>query len=149
MDDKHKARFWSKVAVTAGGCWPWTGAKTKGGYGNFAVNRKATYAHRLAYEDVKGPIPEGLKACHKCDNKLCCNPEHIYAGTPKENTQDAINRGLLKQDGEDSVNAKLTNEQVLAIRADDRDNYTIASEYGMSNQQISRIKLRQRWKHLA
>lgn len=81
------------------GCWIWTGAKTKAGYGNFLrkINgkQKQFYAHRYIYELKNGKIADGLFCCHVCDVRACCNPDHIFLGTAKDNTQDAINKGRL------------------------------------------------------
>ena len=70
------------------GCWDWVGHKRKGTYGDFKVKGKNIQAHRASYEVFIGVIPEDKLICHKCGNPSCVNPEHIYAGTHKENAQD-------------------------------------------------------------
>jgi hypothetical protein len=57
-----------------------------------AINYKDYYAHRLAYEWKRGWIPDGLRVCHSCDNRRCCNPDHLFLGTAKDNTQDCIRK---------------------------------------------------------
>jgi hypothetical protein len=57
------------------------------------VNRRMVYAHRLAYELAIGPIPDGLLVCHHCDQTLCCNPTHLFLGTPRDNSQDMVAKG--------------------------------------------------------
>lgn len=74
------ARFFSKVRMTDG-CWPWTGACHPQGYGTFRVGESVHYAHRVMYEQVCGPIPDGLEIDHLCHNERCVRPEHLEAVT--------------------------------------------------------------------
>lgn len=87
--------FWSQVEKTDG-CWVWKGKKYGNGYGRSTVNGKRGPAHRHAWELTNGPIPEGLYVCHHCDNKPCCRPDHLFAGTQKDNMQDWTNKGKNK-----------------------------------------------------
>jgi hypothetical protein len=77
-------RFWEKVKIT-GGCWLWT-ARTRTGYGLFHWERKTVAAHRLAYEMLVAPIPEGLEIDHLCRVRRCVNPAHLEPVTCRENT---------------------------------------------------------------
>ena len=87
-------RFWAKVdrSDRLWGCWTWTGS-TKRGYGRFQVAGRQTGAHRFSYELHNGPIPDGLMVCHRCNNRGCVRPEHLYAGTAKDNWNDSRRRG--------------------------------------------------------
>ncbi|MBA4019174.1 MAG: HNH endonuclease [Pirellula sp.] len=83
-------RFWSKVEKIEGGCWIWTAGKVAGGYGHITFRRDGKQvdqlAHRLAYQLLVGPIPEGLEIDHLCRNRACVNPEHMEAVTSRVNT---------------------------------------------------------------
>lgn len=120
------ARFWAKVRVGAPDeCWPWIGATAGGGYGKLLVGRYPDKylepAHRVAYWLVNGPIPEGMKILHECDNPPCCNEAHLFEGTHQDNMDDmrAKGRGYVPValKGAEHPNAKLTPELAAAIRA--------------------------------
>lgn len=92
-------RFWAKVAKTdnAADCWPWLGTRHgKGGYGSVkrgpAIAGNAL-AHRIAYTLTHGSIPVGLHVLHRCDNRLCCNPAHLFVGTNADNMRDRDAKG--------------------------------------------------------
>jgi hypothetical protein len=94
-------RFWSKVEKTDS-CWNWIGAKSKRGYGSFRIKDKTVLAHRWAYENLVGEIPEGLVIDHKCRNHSCVNPDHLEVVTQKENCQ----RGIMGEEARKRNHAK-------------------------------------------
>lgn len=83
-------RLFDKVDVTAT-CWLWTGSINNAGYGRISVNNRPKYAHRVMYELVVGPIPDGLHLDHLCRVRHCVNPDHLEPVTNRENT---LGRGL-------------------------------------------------------
>jgi len=89
----YESFFWSKVNKTDG-CWEWNRTPSKSGYGNVVRRRKQISSHRASWEIHYGPIPNGLWVLHKCDNKLCVRPDHLYLGTNSDNQRDAVHRGL-------------------------------------------------------
>ena len=101
------AKFWMYVEVdkstrlirTAkkwlGYCWIWKGHLFQNGYGHYSLHQKAYKAHRVAFFLNNGDIPKGMYVCHICDNTKCVNPEHLFVGTPKDNTLDMIAKGRL------------------------------------------------------
>lgn len=109
-------RFWKQVEKTDH-CWNWVGAKDKDGYGqitdDYGRNKRS---HRFSYRLHKGPFKDELRVCHTCDNPACVRPKHLFLGTDDDNLKDAINKGRLKVKGVDNPSAKLTEDDVRAIR---------------------------------
>lgn len=86
-------RFWAKVDKS-GDCWNWTAARYHvNGYGCFGLNGKIQGAHRVAWQFIRGPIPRGMWVLHRCDNRLCVRPEHLFLGTHQDNMNDMWRKG--------------------------------------------------------
>ena|ERR1700693_5874226 len=91
-------RFTKKFIVTEDGHWIWTASLQKSGYGQYGVDHTMVYAHRYCWEQLVGPIPDGMQVNHKnsCHRRDCVNPEHCYLGTQKQNVQDAKELGTFR-----------------------------------------------------
>ena len=143
-------RFWSKVDKRGPDeCWPWLAGFFGNGYGGFQnVN-----AHRFAYELTHGSISGEFHVCHKCDNKKCCNPNHLFLGTNADNRRDMVEKGRqskgrshgVKNRGTLHARSKLTEQQVLSIFHEKGKQQDIADKYGIDQTCVSNIKLKKRW----
>ena len=144
-DEEFLERFWSRVVKTDG-CWFWTGYISKG-YGKIKYKYKQLNAHRVALELALGrPIQEGLVVAHLpvvCHNPLCVNPEHLREATVQENALDMRLDGTVRTGKNNNIPRKFTDEQIRAIRIDDRFQKIIGEEYGCHANHISKIKLKQ------
>lgn len=152
-------RFWSKVDKSGGAdaCWNWTAHLSPSGYGQFGVNGKLAKSHRVAWELANGSIPVGLFVCHKCDNRACCNPAHLFLGTARDNVQDMVKKGRRRPDlafisGEEHHAHKLTSEDVRSIReryaAGGTSHSKLAREFQIGKSQVKRIIDRKSWKEI-
>lgn len=122
------------------GCLLWNRAVGKSGYGVCRVgSRSAVSCHRLAWEQERGSIPEGDQVLHTCDVKRCCNPDHLYLGSARDNKRDAVDRGKVPS-GSRCWNSHFSDAQVMAIRTDSRAIKVIAAGYGVHRQIVWRVK---------
>ena len=122
-------------------CWGWQGSLVTGGYGRIAHKGVVSRVHRVSYEMHYGEIPDGMIVCHTCDNRGCVNPLHLFAGNHQDNTTDMLNKGRhTVPTGESHYNVKLTDADVIAIRANAGTNTAIAADYGVNQSTVSRIK---------
>jgi HNH endonuclease len=144
--------FERHVRRTPDGCWIWAGPTGSRGYGriifrgNVKIGKSMRIsAHRFSYEHFKGPIGD-LWVLHRCDVRLCVNPNHLFLGTCLENIQDMDAKGRRRPSpGERNGRARLTTEQVAAIRKDTRVQRLIAQEYGVSRSTIRDIRGGRSW----
>ncbi len=172
-DALDEARFWNKVCRVEEGCWLWNGTLLAQGYGCFKIAGRMYKAHRLSYQFTHGNIPEGLVICHHCDNPRCVRPDHLFAGTHKDNAvdRDKKRRGYFCRPesrmtkvsgdrhwkrlhpelvrGELNPRAVLTREQVEVIRSryarKEASQSALAREYGVAQTTISALIRRENW----
>lgn len=146
-------RFWRKVQ--RGGeseCWPWTGRTTSYGHGQFWISpdRGQDSAHAFALELATGQRrPDGQHCCHHCDNPICCNPAHLYYGTPRQNSADMVKRHRNRR-GVEKVNALLSEAQVVEMRTRYFAGETagsLAREFGIRQGHLSNIVRGRMWKY--
>lgn len=147
-------RFWEKVKVgEAEECWLWTASCNLQGYGQINLGRKGdgiSLAHRLAWELVRGPIPNVISVCHRCDTPLCVNPNHLFLGTHADNSADMVSKGR-QPCGERNGHAILTELDVKTIwrlLAKGVTHRAIAAMYGVGPSTIYDIKSERNWRYL-
>jgi hypothetical protein len=142
-------RLWDKVRKNKeNGCWEWQGwVSPQSGYGKIGTNSKGHWdVHRFVYELVNGPIPEGLWVLHRCDNRICCNPVHLYLGTAQQNSLDMVSRG--RANGSEKVrklSLKLAQEIRQRYNAEGITQHELASEYGVVCETIGDIVTGKTW----
>lgn len=149
-------RFHSKYRVCPEtGCWIWTASVNSGGYGqlkNGMGDYKSGRAHVISYVIHRGNIPDNLCVLHRCDNRRCVNPEHLWLGTRRQNTDDMLAKGRWwhpSRKGTANGRSRLTEKQVIAIR----DNFNesakdLAKKYGVGKCTVDDIRERRTWRHL-
>jgi hypothetical protein len=87
------ARILDRVRFGATDCWHWCGVRNTFGYGRMTYEGRSQVAHRLAWIAWNGPIPDGMSVLHKCDNRACVNPDHLWLGTYSDNLRDCWAKG--------------------------------------------------------
>lgn len=136
------------------GCWEWTGSMTDDGYGKFNLPRPMLVqrrhpAHRISYLTFVGDL-DGLLACHRCDNRKCIRPDHLWKGTVAENQTDMVKKGR-QEVGSMRYCAKLTESDIPIIRrllADGHPTTRIGALFGVDGSKISQIRRGIAWKHV-
>ena len=144
-------RFWSQVDKS-GECWEWLGPKKSNGYGILTITldsgKRESHVHRISYILEYGEIPDGLCVLHKCDNRSCVRPSHLWLGTYGDNNRDAIAKGRFATppnfQGEHHPSAKLTQRQVdeirqLGLKHPGLTYVAIAKRYDVTPENISHI----------
>ncbi len=144
---KWLKRFMEKVDWRSPDCWLWTAGTASTGYGKFWLDGKMQSAHRVSFMFTHGRNADGL-VLHRCGNRRCVRPSHLYEGTHKDNHKDMVNDGnLVVLRGEDSPASKLTESQVALIRASNLSTRKLGRIFDVGSASISRIKRGVDWKH--
>ena len=150
-DGQPEQRFWSKVNKTVG-CWGWQASTSGDGYGQIKWGNAIRGSHRVSWELHNGRIPDGLFVLHRCDNKLCVCPGHLFLGTHEDNMKDMVEKGRQSR-GEEIGISKLTEDNVKEIRsryaATSVSMAGLAKDYGVRRRTIKRAIRRKTWKHVA
>lgn len=148
-------RFWANVQKMENGCWEWQRNLSPKGYGRLDVNGKTIGAHRMAYTLTHGCVPDGKIICHSCDNRRCCNPDHLWAGTWSDNIRDMDAKGRRVKSvklGERHGAARLTEANVRYIRdlyASGKYTFkAIAEGYRVHKETIRAICRNETWTHI-
>lgn len=139
-------RFHFKVIKTDY-CHEWNGYLMPNGYGQIRAFGKAMLTHRVAWILANGEIPGGQYVLHRCDNRRCVNPDHLFLGSFDDNMEDMVSKRR-QAHGERNPHARLKVEQVLAIRATEGTHMTIAKQFGVSQALVTMIKNRKIWRYV-
>lgn len=157
-DRNTMQRFIEKIEPQVSGCWNWTGSTVKG-YGHFRVLtpegwsmcRTHVYVARVVLQEAAEVIR------HKCDNTLCCNPDHLEPGTPKQNAQDCVDRGRVANGNKKTPKHLLESGNLLdedkvrtirSLKSQGVKQTQIAKDVGVSPQTVSRVLLGKVWRHV-
>lgn len=154
----YQQRFWKYVNKLGSlplhvdglsNCWEWTAHVEKIGYGVFSAEGRAQKAHRVSWKIHVGEIPPGLFVLHKCDNRKCVRPDHLFVGSQKENMQDAKAKKRTNcPRGSKHLFARFTEDQITEIRKSELNQTDLAKKYNVWQGTISSIISKKTWKHV-
>lgn len=158
--------LFTRCTLNKRGCLLWQGHKIKNGYGRIHFgDGTMELVHRRSWQLANGQIPDGMMVCHKCDTPSCINPEHLFLGTHADNLADCISKGRHahgkthgrvknphlwdgQSRGENNGNAKLTEQDIIGIRASHSSSRSLSAQYGVSKGMINNIRSGRSWRHV-
>lgn len=130
------------------GCWLWCASTNKDtGYGQFNKIGRMKSTHRVSWELYRGEIPAGMHVLHKCNNRVCVNPGHLYLGSNAQNVADMIKAGRVAR-GERSGRSKLREVDVIEIFFSDGTEEEVSKKYGISAANVGHIRRGTSWSHI-
>lgn len=132
--------------VRESGCWEWCARRTPDGYGQFKMDRTQKWAHREAYKEWVGPIPDGMVVCHKCDNPPCINPDHLFVGTQADNIADMRGKGRARSAR--GLDDKTVAEIKRLYRTGEYGQKALEAQFGLSGGTVSKIMNRKIYKEI-
>ena len=149
MNHQELDRFMSFVVPEpTSGCWLWDGGLTRSGHPHFWLNGKTVKAHRVSYRHFVCDIPEGLLVCHRCDVASCVNPDHLFVGTPADNSADMTSKGRQAR-GIASNTAKINEDAVRHIRSRELSSRDYCRLYGINYRSVWNIQTGKTWRNVA
>lgn len=149
--EKAKKQFWANVKKgnDLDGCWEWQKGCTDKGYGAFRYFGKQTYAHRMAWIITYGAIPHNMFVLHRCDNRKCVNPNHLFLGTHNDNMKDMASKGRASRH-----QGKLSESQVDEIRTEYKNGIKkrvalkkLSCKYGVNPSTVWRAGKKKTWRN--
>lgn len=150
LGQSRERSFWRRVIRTDGNCWEWSGSKDRDGYGQVILAGHTWRAHRIAWMLTYGEITSKEHVLHKCDNRSCINPDHLFLGDPKINSDDAVAKGrkIMSRKGENHGRALLTEDLVRKIRNSPELPSVLSRQLGVHLCTIIAARLGRTWKHV-
>lgn len=137
----------TKNVRKVGGCWLWCLSKQTDGYGSVKYHGRTWRAHRLSWEAFRGPIPDHLCVLHKCDVRLCVNPDHLFLGNREDNAKDMVLKDRQTR-GSKSPNTSLEEWEILFIRDPRRTIKETAYMFGVSCSVVKSVRSGRTWRHV-